>query len=469
LFALQRHGTALVGGLFGPVIGLWFGVLAASGVWHIVQQPEILAALDPRHAVTFLAERGPARLAVIGALVLTVTGAEALYADLGHFGRRPVQLAWLGLVLPALTLNYMGQAALLMRDPAALDNPFFHLFAPSWRVAAVVLATLAAIIASQAVISGAYSATRQAIQMGLLPRMTVRQTSAHERGQIYLPLVNGLLLLGVLVTVLAFRSTAAVAGAYGIAVTLTMLITTVLLGFVVLRIWHVSPWLAVPLIGAFVVLDATLVAACMVKFLDGGWFPLALGTGILLVMSTWTAGRRATLAAQQAAGVRLSDVIEMLARQPLPRAERTAVYLVSDPSTAPPALLHNLKHNQVLHACNVIATVHFEDRPWVGDGERLQVEALGPGFWRIGLHFGFMQTPDVPAALAGVGADGPRMDPAGTTYFLSRETLVGGTAGSLPRWRRRLFAALARNAANVADYFRLPAPSVVEMGTRVQV
>ncbi|MFO1217195.1 MAG: potassium transporter Kup [Burkholderiaceae bacterium] len=469
LFALQRWGTATVGRLFGPVLTLWFLVLAATGLWHIAQQPAILAALDPRHAAAFLASRGPALLVVIGAVVLTITGAEALYADLGHFGRRPIQIAWLGLVLPALALNYMGQAALLMREPSAIENPFFRLFPGAWLVPAVVLATLAAIIASQAVISGAYSMTRQAIQLGFLPRMIVRHTSARESGQIYMPLVNRALLIGVLAAVLGFGSTAALAGAYGIAVTLTMLITTVLTWFVVRRLWHLHPVVAAAATAFFVSLDALLAAGCIVKFLDGGWFPLALGAALFVLMSTWAAGRRATLAAIRRDGLALREFVDDMAADSMHRADRVAVYLVADPSTVPQALLHNLKHNQVLHQRNVIATVHFREVPWVGEGERVDVEPLGHGFWRVGLHFGFMETPDVPAALRLCAAHGLEVPIFETSYFLSRETVVARPGGAMARWRERLFTAMMRNAGSVVAYFCLPDNAVVELGTRVQI
>ncbi len=469
LFVLQRFGTAAVGRLFGPVITLWFVVLAATGVWHIAQQPAILAALDPRQAAAFLAGRGWQVFAAIGAIVLTITGAEALYADMGHFGRRPIRLAWAGLVLPALALNYMGQGALLMRDPGALENPFFRLFAPEWMWPAVALATLAAIIASQAVISGAYSLTRQAIQLGFLPRMAVQHTSAREKGQIYLPVVNWALLAGVIGAVAAFGSTAALAGAYGIAVTLTMLITTVLTYFVVRRLWRLPAWLAIGATGCFIALDALLVVGCASKFVDGGWFPLALGAGLFVVMSTWAAGRALTLASIRRDGLVLQEFVDALDPAHLSRAARTAVYLVADPRSVPQALLHNLKHNQVLHEHNLIATVRFHEVPWVDPAERVCVEPLGRGFWRVTLHFGFMDTPDVPAALRLCAAQGLVVPPFDTSYFLSRETVVVGPTGTMARWRERLFVAMSRNASGVAGYFRLPDNAVVELGTRVQI
>ncbi|MEK8028282.1 potassium transporter Kup [Pseudaquabacterium rugosum] len=478
LFAVQRLGTAVVGRFFGPVIVLWFVVLGAVGVHHIVQQPAILAALNPWHAVQFMTERGPQLLLTVGAVVLALTGAEALYADMGHFGRKPIRLAWSGLVLPSLALNYMGQGALLMGDPAALENPFFRLFPEAGLLPAVVLATLAAIIASQAVISGAYSMTRQAIQLGYLPRMAIRHTSAAEAGQIYVPAVNAALLLAVVAAVLHFGSSEALAAAYGIAVTLTMLITTLLTAVVARQCWGL-PWAVVlPGAAAFLALDALLVAGCAVKLLDGGWFPLALGLLLFTVMLTWAAGRRRLLQVQQRDGLPLRPFVDDLVTDGLHRPTRTAVYPVADPHTVPQALLHNLKHNQVLHTTNVIVTVHFAEQPWVAPADRVLVQALGRGFWRVTLRFGFMETPDVPQALAGCAAYGLPVPAFETSYFLSRETVVPGardhtltpqTSDGLGRWRGALFATLSRNAGRVVEHFRLPDNAVVELGTRVQV
>ncbi|MCG2586308.1 potassium transporter Kup [Massilia sp. TS11] len=469
LFLVQRFGTSFVGRFFGPVILLWFGVLGVAGVVHIAQQPAILAALNPLQAVSFLAGRGWHVFATLGAIVLALTGAEALYADMGHFGRRPIQLAWCGLVLPALALNYLGQGALLMRDPGAIDNPFYRLFPASWVLPALVLATLAAIIASQAVISGAYSMTKQAIQLGYLPRMTVRFTSAAEMGQIYLPAVNWMLLAGVVAVVAAFGSSSALASAYGIAVTLTMMITTALTFFVVRDGWRLPPALALGATGFFLVIDALLVAGCAVKIVDGGWFPLALGLGLFLVMSTWARGRAMLLESIRKDGLVLQAFIDQLDPEGMQRAERTAVYPVADPSTVPQALLHNLKHNQVLHAKNVILTVQFRDVPQVAEGERVLLEELGHSFWRVTLRFGFMEVPDVPRALALTEAMGLHIPLFETSYFLSRETVVPNPSGAMAHWRARLFVAMSRNASGVVDFFRLPSNSVVELGTRIQL
>jgi len=469
LFAVQRYGTAAVGVAFGPVITLWFVVLAVTGVLQIARAPEILAALNPAHAWRFLAERGPGVLAAVGAIVLAITGAEALYADMGHFGRRPIQFAWMGLVLPALALNYLGQGALLIADPGAIENPFFRLFPDAWVLPAVGLATLAAIIASQAVISGAYSLTRQAMQLGFMPRLTVRHTSAREHGQIYLPAVNWALLAGVVGAVLLFRSSAALAGAYGIAVTLTMMITTVLTWFVVREGWRVPAPVAAGATLLFLAIDALLVTGCAIKFVDGGWFPLALGGAIFVLMSTWARGRALLLAGVRADGLDLRAFLDSASLADVPRVERTAVYAVADPETVPQALMHNLKHYQVLHRRNLVVTVVFDEVPWVAEADRVDLQPLAEGFWRVTLRFGFMDLPDVPRALAGCAARGVPVPPFETSYFLSRETVVPTPGAGMARWRERLFAAMSRNAGSAARFFHLPDNAVVELGTRVQI
>jgi KUP system potassium uptake protein len=469
LFLVQRWGTAVVGRAFGPVITLWFAVLAVSGVVHIADQPAVLAALNPLEAWRFLAGQGWQVFAVVGAVVLALTGAEALYADMGHFGRRPIQLAWTGLVLPALALNYLGQGALLLGDPGAIDNPFYRLFPPALVLPAVGLATLAAIIASQAVISGAFSITRQAIQLGYLPRMTVRFTSAREMGQIYMPAVNWALLAGVLAAVLGFGSSSALGGAYGIAVTLTMLITTLMTFFVVRAGWQLPAPLAWGATAFFLVLDGLLVAACAVKLFDGGWFPLALGLGLFLLMATWARGRALLMDGLRHEGLALAPFIAGLDPADLPRSPRTAVYPVANPELVPQALLHNLKHYQVLHERNLIVTVHHEEVPWVAEADRVSVRDLGRGFWRVGLRFGFMETPDVPQALSLAASQGLRVPAFETSYFLSRETVVPTPGAGMAGWREHLFAAMSRNARSAAEYFRLPDNTVVELGTRVQI
>jgi len=469
LFVVQRFGTAAVGRAFGPVIVLWFVVLAVTGILQIIEHPAILAALNPLRGLAFLRSSGWQVFALVGAVVLALTGAEALYADMGHFGRLPIQLAWGALVLPSLALNYLGQGALLMGDPTALENPFFRLFPSAWVLPAVGLATLAAIVASQAVISGAYSMTRQAIQLGFLPRMTIRFTSAREMGQIYMPAVNWVLLAGVIGAVLGFGSSTALGGAYGMAVTLTMLITTVLTFFVVREGWRLPAPLAWGATALFLTLDLLLVASCAVKLFDGGWFPLALGLLIFGLMSTWARGRALVMDSIESDGLALAPFIASLDPSDLQRSTRTAVYPVANPEMVPQALLHNLKHYQVLHERNLILTVHYEEVPWVPADERVSVHDLGNAFWRVSLHFGFMDTPDVPQALALAEKQGLHVSAFETSFFLSRETVVPTPGTGMAGWRERIFAAMTRNARGAAEYFRLPDNTVVELGTRVQI
>jgi KUP system potassium uptake protein len=469
LFVVQRYGTGLVGRLFGPIILLWFSVLAGTGVLEILREPAILAALNPLEAVAFLQSQGWHMFVALGAIVLAFTGAEALYADMGHFGKRPIQLAWTGLVLPALALNYMGQGALLMRDPAALAHPFYRLFSEAWLIPAVVLATLATVIASQAVISGAYSMTKQAMQLGLLPRLQVRYTSNKEAGQIYMPEVNWLLLAAVLLAVVGFGSSSALASAYGIAVTVTMLITTVLTFFVVRHAWHYPLPVALAATGFFLLLDAMLVAACMLKFLDGGWFPLVAGVLIFVVMATWRRGRELLLNHIRQDDPELLPFIRGLSTERINRVPRTAVYTVANPDTVPQALMHNLKHNQVLHERNVILTAVFHDVPWVPQAERVQVTALVSGFWKVEVHYGFQDQPDIPKALELCQAQGLPINLFETSYFLSREIVVPTRGRGMARWREALFTLMSRNAGNAADFFRLPNHCVIELGTRVQI
>jgi KUP system potassium uptake protein len=469
LFAVQRYGTGLVGKMFGPVIILWFGVLALTGILQIIQQPAILAALNPLHAFAFLRSQGWHMFVAFGAIVLAFTGAEALYADMGHFGKRPIQLAWMGLVLPALTINYMGQGALLMRDPAALENPFYRLFPQTWLIPAVVLATLATVIASQAVISGAYSMTKQAIQLGLLPRMQVQHTSAREAGQIYMPEVNWLLLVSVLLAVVGFGSSSALASAYGIAVTVTMLITTVLTFFVIRDGWGYPLPVAVAATGVFLAFDLLLVVSCSLKFWEGGWFPLVLGVAIFTIMATWRRGRELLIENIRRDDPELLPFITALAADRVQRAPRTAVYAVANPDTVPQALMHNLKHNQVLHERNLILTVVFHDVPWIPFDERVQVTPLVPGFWKVQVNYGFINTPDIPKALEFCASQGLPINLFETSYFLSREIVVPTKGAGMAHWREALFALMSRNAGSVADFFRLPNNCVIELGTRVQI
>ncbi|HEY1230863.1 MAG TPA: potassium transporter Kup [Ramlibacter sp.] len=469
LFSFQRFGTGVVGKLFGPIIGLWFLLLAVTGVLQILQEPRILVALNPLHALAFIGHQGWHFFVILGAIVLAFTGSEALYADLGHFGKRPIRIAWVGLVLPALALNYMGQAALLMRDPTALENPFFRLFPPALLIPAVVLATVATIIASQAVITGAYSLTQQAIQLGLLPRMHMLHTSEKEMGQVYLPLVNWLLLTAVILAVLGFGTSSALASAYGIAVTVTMLATTILTFFVVRHAWKYPLPVAVGATVLFLVVDAILVAACSLKFMQGGWFPLVLGLVLFTVMASWRRGRELLVGSISQGDPELAPFLQALALDGMPRARRTAVYAVASQNTVPQALLHNLKHNQVLHERNLILTVLFHDVPWVPSCDRVRVEALVPGFWRVQVNYGFKDTPDIPEALAMCRSPELPINLFETTYFLSRETIIPTRAPGMMLWRERLFAFMSRNAGNIADFLRLPNNCVIELGTRVQI
>ena len=469
LFAMQRFGTALVGRLFGPIIMIWFAVLAVSGVAQILREPQILNALNPLNGLAFLRAQGWHMFVAVGAIVLAFTGAEALYADMGHFGKRPIQLAWVGLVLPALTIHYMGQGALLMRDPSALENPFYRMFPASWLLPVVVLATLATVIASQAVISGAYSMTKQAMQLGLLPRLQVNYTSAREAGQIYMPEVNWALLVSVLLAVVGFGSSSALASAYGIAVTVTMLITTLLTYFVLRDGWGYSLPLALGATSVFLTLDALLVVSCALKFLQGGWFPLVLGGAIFTVMATWRRGRELLIESLRNDDPELLPFISALAGDEIHRVSRTAVYAVANPDTVPQALMHNLKHNQVLHERNLILTVAFHDVPWIAFEERVQITPLVAGFWRVQVNYGFKNTPDIPKALELCRAQGLPINLFETSYFLSRETVVPTRGAGMAHWREAFFALMSRNAGSVAGFFRLPNNCVIELGTRVQI
>ena len=469
LFLVQRKGTGTVGKMFGPIIVVWFLMLAVTGAQQIAHAPEILAAFNPLRAIQFLHHRGWGVFAAVGAIVLALTGAEALYADMGHFGRKPIQLAWLGIVLPALTLQYMGQAALLTRDPSALDNPFFRLFPQAWLIPVVILATAATVIASQAVISGAFSMTRQAIQLGFLPRMQVVFTSAAEAGQIYLPRVNWVLFCAVIAAAIGFGGSAAMASAYGIAVTVTMLITTMLTFFVVRFGWGLPRWVAYGGTAVFFGFDVLLVASCSIKFIEGGWFPIVLGLTIFTVMSTWKRGRELLIESIRQDDPELQPFIESLAEHVTQRAPRTAVYAVANPDTVPQALMHNLKHNCVLHEQNVILSVVFQERAYIEGEDIVQVTPLAEGFWRICINYGFMNIPDVPAALARCASYGIDFDPMRTSYFISREVVVPTRGKGMAQWRERLFAAMSRNAGSVVEFFKLPNNAVIELGTRVQI
>jgi KUP system potassium uptake protein len=470
LFALQRFGTGVVGLLFGPMCLLWFIALALAGAYRVAETPEILAALDPRHALFFVTAHGYASFVVLGAVLLAFTGAEALYADMGHFGKRAIRMAWFGVAAPALVLNYFGQGALLIAHPDAVANPFYLAF-PGWALyPMIVLATAATVIASQATISGAYSMTRQAIQLGLLPRMAIRHTSARAMGQIYMPAVNWLLLAAVAATVIGFGNSSRLASAYGVAVMGTMLVTTLLTYFVIRYDWRYPLVLCVLGTAFFAVIDGAFFAAAANKIADGGWFPLVLGGAMFGLMWTWRHGREALLTRLRDASPPLAGLLTSLYADPPPRVEGTAVFLTSSPEATPNAFLHSLKHYKVVHAQNVFLTIELDSVPWVAAEARVQCEPLNASCWRVVAHYGFMEQPDATLALELCAPHGLTVNPMEVSYFLSREKLVPGTAeGGAARWRDRIFAAMARNAGSVTDYFNLPANRVVELGTRVEL
>ena len=471
LFAFQSRGSAIVGRLFGPITLVWFLAIGATGVYGILQYPGVVAALNPVHALRFLMDHAAVSFVVLGAVVLAVTGAEALYADMGHFGKGPVRIAWFGLVAPSLVLNYFGQGALLIVRPETVINPFFLLI-PEWALYPMVgLATAATVIASQAVISGAYSMTKQAIQLGFLPRVTVIQTSARERGQIYIPGINWVLLAGVLAAVIGFGSSSRLASAYGIAVTATMMVDTLLTFFVIRYAWGYPLWLCVCATGFFFVFDVTFLSATLLKVADGGWFPLVIGGAVFTIMRTWRSGREIMFHRLRETSVPLKAFLDSLFRDPPIRVPGTAVFLTATPDATPSALLHNLNHNTVLHERVVFLTVLITEEPWVPQIERLSLVKLGHGCWRMTIRYGFMDEPNVVKALETAGTLGLEFDLMTTSFFLSRETVVPVAAleSGMPYWRENLFAMMSRNAGNAADYFKLPTNRVIELGTKVEI
>jgi KUP system potassium uptake protein len=469
LFAVQSRGTARVATFFGPVMLMWFAALAAAGIWQIAGDPRVLAAFNPLYGASFLANHGLIGLITLGAVFLAVTGAEALYADLGHFGRKPIQFAWIAAVLPSLALNYLGQGALVLSNPKAIENPFFLLY-PEWALLPMVgLATAATVIASQAVITGAYSLTRQAIQLGLLPRFEIRHTSETQVGQIYMPRVNALLLLGVLLLVALFRSSSALASAYGIAVTGTMVVTATMAIVVIHKDWRWPLWAAVALIAPFLLIDATFLGANLLKVADGGWMPLVLGALVMTIMYTWRRGSRLLFEKTRKSEVPLDPLVATLERKPPQLVPGTAVFLTSDPTCAPTAMMHSLKHYKVLHEKNVILTIETAPEPRIDPAERVQIEPIGETFLRVRLRFGFMEQPNVPKALAIARKLGFQFDIMSTSFFLSRRTLRPAASSCMPRWQDRLFIGLARSANDATDYFQIPTERVVEVGTQVAV
>jgi len=469
LFAAQRFGTGVVGRFFGPITLLWFGVLAVLGLVHIAQHPAVLVALSPHYAVGFLLAQPGVAFVALAALVLCVTGAEALYADLGHFGKKPIRLAWFAVVMPALVLNYFGQGAMLLQHPENVGNPFYEM-APAWALyPLIVLATLAAVIASQALITAAFSVTKQAIQLGYLPRLRLLHTSVRETGQIYVPFVNWSLYVCIVIAVLAFGSSSALASAYGIAVTIDMTITTVMTFFVIRYGWKLPLWLCVAATGSFFVIDIIFFAANAVKILDGGWFPILIGVVMFTLMTTWQQGRHLMSERLRDEAIDLPVFIESLFIHPPLRVPGTAVFLSAEKGATPFALLHNLKHNKVLHAQNVFATVRHHEVPWIGFDRRVEVEALGHDCWQVVLHFGFKNDPDVPEALQLLAGRGIELDDMETSYFLSRDSVVPTFARGMWLWREKLFASMHRNAAAAADFLYLPANRIVELGSKVEI
>jgi len=469
IFYMQQRGTDRIGRLFGPILCVWFTVLAVLGLCAIWRAPQVLAAVDPRHAIGFLAHHGWLGFVALGAVVLAVTGAEALYADMGHFGRRPIRLAWYSFVLPALLLNYFGQGALLLVDPLAIKNPFY-LLAPSWALwPMVVLAATASVIASQAVISGAFSVTRSAIQLGFAPRMEIRHTSEAAIGQIFSPAVNWFLFACVAGLVLGFRTSGALAGAYGIAVTGTMAVTTLLLFLVARRQWRWHPLLAGLMTVGFLTIDLGFLGACLLKIFEGGWFPLLMGGLLGVLMSTWAQGRRILLSRQRDGAIPLEQFIGRVRDGHPLRVPGCAVFMTAERDNTPYALLHNLKHNKVLHQQVVLLSVVTEQRPHVPEAERSTQQDLGKGFRRIVLRYGFTESPDVPLALARASGTDQRFDPMQTSFFLGREKLVPSLRAGMPVWQDRLYIWMQRNALSATEFFRIPSNRVVELGAEVEL
>jgi len=469
LFAVQRHGTASVAAFFGPVMAIWFIVIAALGLLHIWDDLSVLGAINPLYAVDFLRDHGHVGLAALGLVFLAVTGGEALYADLGHFGRRPIQTAWLSLVLPALVLNYFGQGAKVLADPAAIENTFYRMVPEPLLPAMIVLATAATIIASQAVITGAFSLVRQAIQLGFLPRLAILHTSESLAGQIYIPRVNTALLVGVVMLVGLFRTSGALASAYGIAVSTTMVMDG-LLGFIVIwRLWQWPWWQAALLVIPLVAVDSVFLSANLLKLIEGAWVPLLFGIAMVLLIITWRRGTALLALKTRRAEVPLEALVRNLEKKPPHVVGGTAVFLTSDPTSAPTALLHNLKHNKVLHEQNVILTIVTADIPHVTDEGRVTLTPVSPHFSRIALKFGYMETPNVPKALAIARRQGWNFDIMSTSFFLSRRALKPDARSGMPRWQDHLFIGLAKSASDATDFFHIPTGRVVEVGTQIAV
>jgi len=469
LFLVQKHGTTGIGRFFGPVMVVWFLVLAVLGVLHIALNPSVLWALSPHHALLFIATHPHVAFIALGSVVLCVTGAEALYADMGHFGKRPIRLAWFGLAMPALAINYFGQGAMLLAHPENANNPFFEM-APTWALYPLIgLATCATVIASQALITAAFSVTKQAMQLGYLPRMRIQHTSVRETGQVYLPFINWALYVCIFAAVVFFGSSSKLAAAYGITVTIDMLITTTMTFFVVRYGWK-YPWsLCIAATGFFFVVDFMFFAANVVKVLDGGWFPLVLGAVMFTFMMTWKQGRILMAESLRDDAIELKGFLDAVFVSPPTRVQGTAVFLVSEAGFTPNALMHNLKHNKVLHEINLFVHVQHHEVPWVGFDKRCEIEALGHDCWQVTLHFGFKNDPDVPEALQLLQGRGVPLDEMDTSYFLSRDSVIPTFGDGMAMWREKLFATMHRNAAAAADFLNLPANRIVELGSKVEI
>jgi len=469
LFSVQRLGTSGVGKAFGPVMLVWFTSLALLGVPKIVQNPQVLQAINPLYAIEFCVHYGWIAFVALGAVVLVVTGGEALYADLGHFGKQPIRIAWYSFVMPALAINYFGQGALLLDRPEAIKNPFF-LLAPGWaEIPLFALATLAAIVASQALITAAFSVTKQAVQLGLLPRLRIVHTSVRDIGQIYVPFVNWGLFAFVVVAVAFFGSSSKLAGAYGVAVTIDMTITTVMTFFVIRFGWRYPLWLCVGATGAFFLIDATFLASNLLKVAHGGWFPLLIGIGMFTLMLTWKQGRRLLSDKLREDAIDLKSFLEAVFINPPTRVTGSAVFLSAEQGVTPNALLHNLKHNKVLHEQNLFVSVRHHEVPWIGFEKRCEVESLDNDCWQVTLHFGFKNEPDVPDALKLLEQRGVHLDEMETSYFLSRDIVIPTIGSGMALWREKLFASMHRNAAAAADFLHLPTNRIVELGSKVEI
>ncbi|MGV8805026.1 MAG: potassium transporter Kup [Polaromonas sp.] len=469
LFALQKHGTAGIGKFFGPITIVWFASIALLGVSQIVTHPGILWALSPHYALMFMWANPGVTFIILGAVVLCVTGAEALYADLGHFGKKPIRLAWFIIVMPSLVLNYFGQGALLLNNPAAVKNPFF-MMAPDWALMPLVgLATLATVIASQALITGAFSVTKQAIQMGYLPRLNIQHTSVRDTGQIYMPFVNWALFVTIVLAVVMFRSSSNLAAAYGIAVCTDMLITTILTFYVIRYGWKYPLSLCLAATGVFFAVDFAFFASNLMKLFAGGWFPLLIGGAVFTLMVTWKEGRRLLSEKLRVDAIDLPGFLDAVFVSPPQRVEGTAVFMTAEAGMVPNALLHNLKHNKVLHQQNLFVTVRNHEVPWIGMDKRLEVESLGHDCWQVNVHYGFKNDLDLPKALQQIKGRGCQLDPMTTSYFLSRDTVIPTIGTGMAQWREKLFAQMHHNASGAADFLNLPNNSVVELGSKIEI